>query len=80
MESDRGRGLFCMHYPAACVQTKYPSLTTDDCFLMLQNLDESLAVFDGKHVVLNASELRVKSLLAALRMEILQHLDQLRND
>lgn len=62
------------------VHTKYPSLTKDDCLLMLQNIEESLSVFDRKHVVLSASELRVKSLLTALRTELLQHLNQLRED
>lgn len=62
------------------VHTKYPSLTKDDCVSMLQNLDESLMVFDRKSVSLSASELRVKSLLSALRGELLQHLDVLRDD
>jgi hypothetical protein len=58
------------------MQTKYPSLTKEDCAIMLANLDESLAVFSRKTAVLSASELRVKSLLSALRTELLQHLDQ----
>jgi hypothetical protein len=62
------------------MQTKYPSLTKDDCEQMLVNLDESLAVFERKRVVLSASELRVKSLLSALRNEMLQHHLQLDNE
>lgn len=64
----------------AFMVTKYPSLTQDDCARMLANLDESLAVFERKHVVLSASELRVKSLLSALRNEMLQHHAQLAED
>ena len=62
------------------MQTRYPSLTREDCALMLANLDESLAVFARKNTVLSASELRVKSLLSALRTELLQHHAQLDDD
>jgi hypothetical protein len=65
---------------ATYVHTKYPSLTKDDCVLMLQNIEESMGVFERKNVSLNAAELRVKSMLSAVRMELLQHLDELRND
>lgn len=79
MESARRSGLVGMQY-SLCMHIKYPSLTKEDCALMLGNLDESLAVFEGKHVVLSASELRVKSLLSALRNEILQHHAQLADE
>ena len=62
------------------MQTRYPSLTKEDCALMLANLDESLAVFMRKHTVLSASELRVKSLLSALRNELLVHHTQLADE
>jgi hypothetical protein len=55
------------------MQTKYPSLTKEDCSVMLTSLDETLAVFDRKQAVLSVSEIRVKSLLAALRHELLHH-------
>jgi hypothetical protein len=55
------------------MRTKYPSLTKEDCALMLEHLKESMAVFERKKVVLSASELQVKSLLSALRNEMLQH-------
>lgn len=61
-------------------QTRYPSLTKEDCSVMLANLDTSLAVFDGKQSVLSVSEIRVKSLLAALRHELLHHQVQLSDD
>jgi hypothetical protein len=57
--------------------TKYPALNKEDCAQMLANLDESLAVFERKNVVLSASELRVKSLLSALRNEMLQRHEEL---
>jgi hypothetical protein len=62
------------------MQIKYPSLTKEDCAVMLANLDDSLAVFDRKQAVLSASELRVKSLLSALRNEMLQHHGQIAED
>lgn len=72
MEMRRRFGLIGMQH-SLCMQTKYPSLTREDCALMLANLDESLAVFERKSTVLSASELRVKSLLSALRYELLLH-------
>jgi hypothetical protein len=60
--------------------TRYPSLTKEDCAVMLSNLDESLAVFDNKSTVLSVSEIRVKSLLAALRHELLHHHVQLADE
>lgn len=53
--------------------TKYPSLTKEDCAVMLANLEASLAVFDRKHEMLSVSELRVKSMLSALRHELRVH-------
>jgi hypothetical protein len=65
---------------AEFMPTKYPSLTKEDCALMLANLDETLAVFDRKHTILSVSEIRVKSLLAALRHELLHHHVRLAED
>jgi hypothetical protein len=64
----------------ASMQTRYPSLTKEDCAVMLVNLDRSLAVFEGKNTVLSVSEIRVKSLLAAVRHELLHHHVQLADD
>ena len=62
------------------MRTRYPSLTKQDCAVMLANIEESLAVFRRKQVVLSASELQLKSLLSALREELMQHRVQLTND
>ena len=59
------------------MQIKYPSITKSDCAQILANIDESLAVFERKRIVLSASELQVKSLLSALRHELRQHHTQL---
>jgi hypothetical protein len=60
--------------------TRYPSLTKEDCAVMLANLEESLGVFERKHTVLSVSEIHIKSLLAALRHELLHHHVQLVED
>ncbi len=62
------------------MQTRYPSLTKEDCALLLANLDETLAVFERKSTILSVSEIRVKSLLAAVRHEVLHHHVQLSDD
>jgi hypothetical protein len=79
MESARASGLVGMHY-SYCMQTKYPSLTKEDCELMLGHLEDSMAVFERKKMVLSASELRVKSLLSALRNEMRQHRAELADE
>jgi hypothetical protein len=79
MESSGASGLVGMQL-SFCMHTKYPSLTKSDCAQMLANLEESMSVFEGKHVVLSASELRVKSLLSALRNEISQRHAELESE
>jgi len=64
----------------AFMRTRYPSLNKQDCTVMLANIEESLAVFRRKQVVLSAAELQLKSLLSALRDELMQHRVQLTDE
>ena len=52
------------------MEMKYPSLTKEDCDLMVQNLEVCLSTFEKGLGRLSASEIRVKSMISALRSEL----------
>ena len=51
-------------------------LTPEQCQKLIENLDECLAMFEGKQGLLNGHEIRAKSLLSVLRSEIIRHADR----
>lgn len=56
------------------MQTGSRILTPEQCEKIIAHIDECLALFDHKAGLLNAAEIRAKSLLAVLRSEIVRQL------
>jgi hypothetical protein len=51
----------------------YPSLTKFDCRFLIGHLEASVDVFENPARPLSATELKVKSMLQALRSELKEH-------
>jgi hypothetical protein len=54
------------------VQAKHRILTPEQCAKIIANLDECIDMFEQKPGVLNAIEIRTKTLLTVLRGEIVR--------
>ena len=53
--------------------TKYPSLDKTDTLRIVDNLEDALMVFQNRKAPMNVPEIQLKSMLIALKRELLEH-------